>query len=351
MTPARFDAVTGRYADLRIVVPGDFCLDRYLDIDPARAETSIETGLPVHNVVKVRSQPGAAGTILNNLVALGVGTVIPLGFCGEDGEGWELLNALRHIPRVDTGSFLQTATRRTFTYTKPLIHEPGQTPRELSRLDLKNWSPTPREVEERLLTALAILANNADAIIVMDQVDLAETGVVTTRVREALTAIAADHPALPIVADCRRGMSGWPPCIWKMNARELSHLTGVPETDLPAMQTVAARLATANQRPIFVTLADRGILGSDASGRTVHVPSFAVRGAIDIVGAGDSVSANLTTALAAGAGIAEAMELAMAAASIVIHKVGTTGTAAVDEMRGLLSGGHGEKWRDVKDSR
>ena len=54
---------------------GDFFLDRYLLIDPAKAETSIETGLPVYNVVEVRAQPGAAGTILNNLVALGVGEI------------------------------------------------------------------------------------------------------------------------------------------------------------------------------------------------------------------------------------------------------------------------------------
>ena len=56
---------------------GDFCLDRYLEIDPTRKEVSIETGLPVHNVANVRPQPGGAGTILNNLVALGVGVTSP----------------------------------------------------------------------------------------------------------------------------------------------------------------------------------------------------------------------------------------------------------------------------------
>ena len=62
MTGARFQAITERYRDLSIAVLGDFCLDRYLEIDPGRAEISIETGLPVHNVTHVRSQPGAAGT-------------------------------------------------------------------------------------------------------------------------------------------------------------------------------------------------------------------------------------------------------------------------------------------------
>jgi bifunctional ADP-heptose synthase (sugar kinase/adenylyltransferase) len=80
MTPERFRAVTSRYTALKVVLAGDVCLDRYLEIDAALAETSIETGLPVHNVVSVRAQPGGAGTILNNLAALGVGTVVPVGF-------------------------------------------------------------------------------------------------------------------------------------------------------------------------------------------------------------------------------------------------------------------------------
>ena len=82
MIPSRFRAITKKYRRLRIAVVGDFCLDRYLEIDPARPERSIETGLPVHNVLNIRGQPGAAGTVLNNLVALGIGTVFPVGFRG-----------------------------------------------------------------------------------------------------------------------------------------------------------------------------------------------------------------------------------------------------------------------------
>ena len=61
-----------------------------------------------------------------------------------------------------------------------------------------------------------------------------------------------------------------------------------------------------------------------------------IRGPIDIVGAGDSVTANLTAALAAGATLREAMELAMGAASLVIHQLGTTGTASVAQLRERL---------------
>ena len=97
MTLDRLRALLDAFTTLRIAVVGDFCLDRYLEIDALHQEISIETGLPVFKVQRVRSQPGAAGTVLNNLVALGVGTVLPVGFCGDDGEGYELERALRDI--------------------------------------------------------------------------------------------------------------------------------------------------------------------------------------------------------------------------------------------------------------
>ena len=66
------------------------------------------------------------------------------------------------------------------------------------------------------------------------------------------------------------------------------------------------------------------------------MPCLPVRGEIDIVGAGDAVMANLAVALAAGAETGEAMRLAMAAASVVVHQLGTTGTANLEEIRPLV---------------
>src|SRR5688500_160892 len=100
MKAGRFDKIVGRYPSLDIAVLGDICLDRYLEIDAARREVSIETSLDVYNVVNVRSQPGAAGTILNNLLALGIRRVTPIGFCGTDGEGYELMQSLARESRV-----------------------------------------------------------------------------------------------------------------------------------------------------------------------------------------------------------------------------------------------------------
>jgi bifunctional ADP-heptose synthase (sugar kinase/adenylyltransferase) len=237
---------------------------------------------------------------------------------------------------VDTRHFLQTPQRRTFTYCKPLVLTSGQPPRELNRLDSKNWTPTPPEVTAELARSVAALHAQVDAIILMDQVDVPETGVITAAL---LAGLAADAGGMPIIADSRRGLRGFPPVIFKMNAAELSALTGMPaDAPVAEVQRAAADLAARNQRPVFVTMAERGLVGALPDGAVEHVPALPLRGPIDVVGAGDSVTANLAAALAAGASLRESLELAAAASSLVIHQLGTSGTASVEQMAGLLAG-------------
>lgn len=337
MNAERFQTITGQYHELRVAVLGDFCLDRYLEIDPARVETSIETGLPVHNVINVRPQPGGAGTIVNNLSALGIGTIYPIGFAGFDGEGYELCHALERVPGVQLKYFTRTAQRRTFTYCKPLVVAAGHPPVELNRLDSKNWTPTPSLVEGLLIRHLEEAAELIDAVIVLDQVDVPETGVVTRKVLAKLGSLAESKTQVPILADSRRGLRGYPPVIFKMNAAELSALTGAgQDLGLVDIKEVAGSLARKNARSVFVSLAAGGIVGATALGETQHIPALPLRGEIDVVGAGDAVSANLTAAVAASATLHEALELANAAGSVVIHKLGTTGTARISEIADVL---------------
>src|SRR6185503_6233838 len=145
--PHRLEEITSRYSKLRIALVGDVCLDRYFEIDPERQEISIETNLPVHNVTRVRCQPGATGTILNNLVALGVGTIYPVAIIGRDGEGFELRRALQKARGVKLDHLLETPERHTFTYSKPLLIHKNRAPEELNRLDAKNWTTTPEHLQ------------------------------------------------------------------------------------------------------------------------------------------------------------------------------------------------------------
>jgi rfaE bifunctional protein kinase chain/domain len=322
----RFQAITSRYAELRVAVVGDYSCDRYLEIDPSKQETSIETDLPVHNVTNVRAQPGAAGTIASNLAALGIGEIWPVGFCGADGEGYELCRALNQLPGVKMDHFIESTEQRTFTYCKPLMMEPDQPPQELNRLDSKNWRPTPPALQDQLTNAVRDLAPQVDAIIVLDQVDEPETGVVT---KNLLTAIDEIRNQTLVIGDSRRGLQDWPHIVYKMNANELAQLTG--QASEPS-ESAARSLSDQTGHPVFVTLAEGGIIGATPDGVTAHSPALPVQGEIDIVGAGDAVTANLAAALAGDAELSEALALANAGASVVIHKLGTTGTASVEEM-------------------
>jgi bifunctional ADP-heptose synthase (sugar kinase/adenylyltransferase) len=248
-----------------------------------------------------------------------------------------LRRALAAMRGVRLDYFLHTPERRTFTYCKPLVLEAGQPPRELNRLDTKNWTATPAAVEERFVEAVDRLFKTASAFIVLSQVDIPETGVVTNRVLEAFRLLAEDEPRLTIIADSRRGLAGFPPVSFKMNVAELGRLVGdLGGRDLEAVKAAASKLARQNRRHVFVTLDERGILGASPKGEVEHVPALPLRGPIDIVGAGDAVTANLTTTLAVGATLREALEIANAAASVVIHQLGTTGTASVDQIREVL---------------
>jgi bifunctional ADP-heptose synthase (sugar kinase/adenylyltransferase) len=336
MNAGRFHAITTRYHALRVAVVGDFFLDRYLHIDPARDEVSIETGLTVYNVVDVRPQPGAAGTIVNNLVALGIGAIHVVGFCGDDGEGYELRRSLASREGVILDNFLTVSSRRTPVYCKPMVLEPDRPPRELNRLDSKNWSSTPEELQRDLAGRVLALAGRVDAILLLDQVDRPETGVVTGPVKQAAHAALGDHPRLVILADSRRGLGDFPPVGFKMNAAELARTAGSERVDLESVRCQAAGLAGRTGQPVFISMAERGIVGALPDRAPEHVPALPVRGPIDIVGAGDAVGANLAVAMAAGAELREAMQLAMAAASLVIHQLGTTGTASVSQIAELL---------------
>ena len=337
MRPERFDGLLARMEGLRLVVLGDVSLDRYLEIDPAREEISIETDLPVHNVTRVRAQAGAAGTVINNLAALGIGRVDLLSFSGVDGEGFELLGALKAIPGLSLDGFHQSQTRRTLTYTKPLVIESGAPPRELNRLDMKNWTPTAPELWAKLAADLSRIGASADGIIVLEQVELPEVGVMGPPVYHALESVRRSRPQVPVLADSRRGLDGYPPLSFKWNRVEFLRAQGLDQgTERSVLESLLSKVARDAGCPVFVTLAEDGILGADSAGAVCHRPSIPVRGPIDVVGCGDAVSAALLSVLAAGGTVTESMEFAMAAASLALHQLGTTGVPSHQGLRELL---------------
>jgi rfaE bifunctional protein kinase chain/domain len=336
LTSADLESLLASLPQLRIGVIGDLFLDRYLDIDPALMEPSIETGLDAYQVVRVRSSPGAAGTVINNLVALGVGSIHPVAVIGDDGEGYELRHALHALHVVALEGVIVSPERRTPTYTKPLVQETAG-PRELNRLDIKNRTPMPATLENRILEQLERLWSHCDAWIVLDQVSEAECGVVTTRVRERLADRGASEPQRFVLADSRERIGLFRNLALKPNETECRRALGIPETASPD----AVALARRTRRSVFCTRGERGILLVDPGSEQVvtEVPAYPVTGPIDIVGAGDSTSAGIVCAVAAGLPFPQAAAFGNLVASITIQQLGTTGTATPDQVR--------QRWREI----
>ena len=337
MNDAVLEQILATIPRLRVGVLGDLFLDRYLDLDASLTEPSIETGLDAYQVVRVRSYPGAAGTVINNLAALGVGHIVPIAVIGDDGEGYELRQALAKLPAVDAASVSGRDDRRTPTYTKPMLAAAGEVPRELNRLDIKNRARLPVAAEDDVLRGLDRRWHDLDALLVLDQVSEADCGVVTARVRQRVAELAGADERRFVLADSRERVGEFRNVCLKPNERECRSAVGA---DLP-VRDAALALARRCGRAVFCTQGEQGILvarpGTDDVAR---VPAYRVTGPIDPVGAGDSTSAAIACAVAAGASLEDAAAFGNLVASITIQQLGTTGTAAPGQVR--------ERWSAIR---
>jgi rfaE bifunctional protein kinase chain/domain len=332
MNRQRLDEILQRIPLLRVLVVGDFFLDKYLDIDRALAEISLETNLEAHQVTGVRVSPGAAGTVVNNLVALGA-RVAALGVIGDTGEGYEFLRAL-DASSVDHSPILRRRDWLMPTYIKPMLHERDGRVRELERLDIKNRAPLSDDVIQELLARLDAAVAHADVVIISEYIPPSEGGIITDAVRARIVALAAANPAKFFIVDSRPATARYRHVIVKCNLREATHALGRaydPHLAFGAIEALAREFERRTAARLFLTLGERGMLVC-ARQECTHVPTVVEPGAVDIVGAGDSALAGIACALGVGASNTEAALLGNLAAAVTVKKIGTTGTASPTEV-------------------
>jgi rfaE bifunctional protein kinase chain/domain len=315
--------ILAQFPKLSALVVGDICLDRWCTYDPAASEPSRETGIPRIGVVRTEVTPGAGGTVANNLAALGAGRVAVLGAVGEDGFGVELSRALgaRHI---SADLCVRTPAMQTFTYTKAINARTGV--EDQPRLDFINTASLPREVERQILDNLQMSVDSYDVILIADQAETSQGGVVTPAVRELLAELAPLYPERIFMADSRARIHLFRNVILKPNCQEAESacLQLFGRVDLRALRGHA-------QAPLmFVTHGPEGVLVVGESGeKWVHGRPTA--DPVDICGAGDSFSAGASLALQVTGSPAEAARFGNLVASITIMKKGT-GTASPEEV-------------------
>ncbi len=327
------DELLNRFPHLHVLVVGDFFLDKYLVIDRRFSEVSLETGLEAYQVVGVRCSPGAAGTVTSNLRALGV-QVTALGVIGDDGEGYELKRGLAESG-VDIEPLIERTDLFTPTYTKPIVREPDGQEHEIQRLDIKNRSPLPADVEEQVIAHLRAMVPKVGTVIVADQVQEHNCGVITDRVREEIGQLALRYPDKVFAADSRQRIGLFRHVIIKPNRHEAILAVRTDwegEFTLEVARECGVELFRRNQKPVFLTAGPQGILLFTEKG-CQQIPAVPVESEVDIVGAGDSVMAGVVSALGSGAEPEEAALLGNIVASITIQQIGTTGTASPAQVR------------------
>ena len=289
LTADRLKERVARFPDCRIAVLGDYFLDKYLDVDRSLEEVSVETGRPAHQVVGVRCHPGAAGTVVSNLIALGARHVHAIGFRGEDGEGYDLERQMRQLGCCCEHFHVVTGLS-TPTYLKPRDTGTVGLAAEHPRYDTKNRQPHP-SIESRILRSLEEVLPTVDAVIVLDQVEQPECGAITANVRGALARCARQSPKTVFWADSRRRIHAFEGLIIKPNQFEaVGFVDPKPgdEVDLEALRELAAA-SWRNRAPVVVTLGARGMLVSDP--QPTLVPGVELSGPLDPTGAGDSATA------------------------------------------------------------
>ena len=342
MQNSRLDELLNDFPRNRIAVLGDFFLDKYLEVAPELAEPSLETGRVAHQVLAVRRYPGAAGTVVNNLAALGAVELHAIGAVGDDGEAFDLCQGLKRIG-CSTEGLLRCPELLTPTYLKPHDRNIAGLAGEHSRYDTKNRVPTPQSIVDRVGLELERVLPSVDALLIMDQVEIAECGVVTSTLRGRISELAQRFDKVIFWADSRRHIRLFRNAMIKANQFEAVHRLNPAvgeEVTLEELQRVIPQLRQENGAPVFVTCGERGILVSDPE--VILVPGVKVTGPIDPTGAGDSASAGAVMSLCSGATPAEAALVANLVASITVQQLGTTGSASPDQVRAALAVWHAQ---------
>jgi D-glycero-beta-D-manno-heptose-7-phosphate kinase len=310
----------------KLVVVGDLVADHYVYGQTDRVSREAPVLVVRHESSEVKL--GGAANAAANARALGASVTV-VGVLGRDemGEGLRQRFAERgiEVAAVDAPS--------TETKTRILAGGLNTSRQQMLRLDRGNSLPLPPALSARLRQALEEAAQGADAVLVSDY----GGGVVGDATRATLRHLAGR--GMLVSADSRYALgklTGFRAA--KPNEPELAALTGMPVEDDRALGRAAeAGLKMLDAQVLLVTRGLRGMALLQSGGEVQLLPAHGTRAAVDVTGAGDTVMAAFTLALAAGAAPRMAAELANVAGALVVLKPGTAPVSA-EELAAELGG-------------
>jgi rfaE bifunctional protein kinase chain/domain len=319
LTSDRLDELLERARAVRVLVVGDIMLDRYLRGSASRI--SPEAPVPVVRVTEEWRALGGAANVAANVVALGAQCILA-GCVGTDAEA-HALRATLADRGIDGAGLIETPERPTTVKTRVIARH-----HQVARYDLEDEEPIDADTATRLAARVRELAADADASALEDY----DKGVLVRSVIDAALEASADAPV--IVDPKARGFFDYSGAtVFKPNLAELEAAlrAGARPNDAGWMDETRRRLACDH---LLLTLGEEGMSLMTADGEFIRVPTVA-RAVYDVSGAGDTVTAAIAVALAAGATPAEAAVLANHAAGIEVGKLGVA-TVTPEELRAVF---------------
>lgn len=321
------ESMTGK----AILVVGDIMLDRFISGTVERI--SPESPVPVLSIRRENRMLGGAGNVVSNLSGLRARPIL-LSVTGADEDG-AAVRALAEGMGADCAGLFVDPGRPTTVKTRFLARH-----QQLLRADSEQTTPISPDFSARILKSAAAVLPEVGAVVLSDY----GKGVLTEDLISGL--IAAAHARnLPVLVDPKgrnyaryRGASVVTP-----NRKELTEANdGSPLTDDESIVAAAHRIcASSGLAAMVVTRAAEGMTiiqkKPDAADfeRPLHLRAQA-REVYDVSGAGDTVIATLAAALAAGATLPQAADLANRAGGIVVGKVGTAPIRATELAAAVL---------------
>jgi rfaE bifunctional protein kinase chain/domain len=313
MKKARFEELAAKLPGKKVLVLGDVGVDRYTVGTASRL--SPEAPVPVLLVSSQSDKLGMAANVADNVRAFGATPVLS-SLVGEDRCCDELF-ALLKSSGIGGANVLKHGSRRTSLKERVIAQ-----PQHIVRIDHEKPEPLSKEAEEFFLEKTLPLIQGCDALILEDYAK----GVLTERVLTEVIATARKHGKL-ITADpttiVRRPQDYKGVSLFKPNRDEASRLSGIEIRDEKSLHAAGEFfLREVEAQMVVITRGAAGMTVFTPKEEPVTIPTFA-HAVYDVSGAGDTVIAMLTLAIASGATLVESSLLANYAAGVEVGKQGT----------------------------